>query len=254
MAFGLLSLLATTTFAPAAITGVPDNIEDWEALWSKVLTTNVDDAGRIDFAALANDHGDLERVVAFIGAVDPESRPAMFPESNDRLAYYINAYNALAMYGVINKGVPKSLAGFRKLTFFYFQRFKVGGRSISLYNFENKVIRPIGEERIHFALNCMVVGCPRLPQTAFSSATLDEQLEAATRTFIGEDRNVQLDLDRKELNLSSIFDFYTEDFLAKAPSLAAYVDSYRSENILADFKVQFIDYDWTVNIRKGAAE
>ena len=254
MAFGLLSLLTSATFAPAMTTGVPENVDDWEALWSDVLATNVDDAGRIDFASLAGDHGDLERVVAFIGAVDPVSRPAMFPERSDRLAYCINAYNALAMYGIVNKGIPKSLAGFRKLTFFYFQRFKVARKSISLYNFENQVIRPIGEERIHFALNCMVVGCPLLPKSAFSSASLEAQLEVATRTFIGEDRNVQLDQDRRELRISSIFDFYTEDFLAKAPSLAAYVDRYHSEEIPTDIKVRFIDYDWTVNVRDGSSE
>lgn len=252
MAFSLLSFLTAATTASSETGNVPTSVAEWESLWTEVLAANVDDAGRVDFTALVDDHSDLERVVAFIASVDPQSRPELFPSRNDRLAYYINAYNALAMFGVIKKRVPKNLDGLRKVTFFFLQRFKVGGRSISLYNLENKVIRPIGEERIHFALNCMVVGCPRLPQTAFTSAKLEEQLDGATRLFISEDRNVQIDLGKSELRLSSIFDFYTEDFLDKAPNLTAYVKRYRTEEIPANYKVRFIDYDWTVNVRKRA--
>lgn len=251
MAFGLLSMLMITTTAPAIADGIPESVGEWESLWTEVLAANVDDAGRIDFASLVNDHRDLDQVVAFIGAVDPRTRPDLFPERSDQLSYYINAYNALAMFGVINKRVPRSLAGFSKFTFFYWQKFRIGGKSISLYSLENDIIRPMGEERIHFALNCMVVGCPLLPRTAFSAANLSDQLETAARTFIAEDRNVQIDSDRRELRLSSIFDFYTEDFTAVAPSLNAYVDRYRADDVPADYKVRFIDYDWTVNTRRG---
>ena len=124
----------------------------------------VDDAGRIDFAALAQDHADLDRVVAFVAAVDPTSRPQRFSDRTARLAFYINAYNALAMSGIVDAAVPQGLGGLTKFSFFYLRKFVVGGKSISLYDLENQLIRPLGEERIHFALNCMVVGCPRLPR------------------------------------------------------------------------------------------
>lgn len=77
------------------------------------------------------------------------------------------------MYGVVDAGVPDSLGGLTKFTFFYLRRFTIGGKSVSLYSFENDVIRPLGEERVHFALNCMVVSCPRLPRTAFTADQLD---------------------------------------------------------------------------------
>jgi hypothetical protein len=77
----------------------------------------------------------------------------------------------LAMHGVVQAGIPDSLGGFRKVSFFYLQKFNIGGKSMSLYHFENEVIRPLGEERVHFALNCMVIGCPKLPRSAFSLAS-----------------------------------------------------------------------------------
>ena len=151
------------------------------------------------------------------------------------------------MYGVVHAGIPQNLGGLRKFSFFYLQKFTIGGKSISLYDFENDVIRPMGDERIHFALNCMVVGCPRLPRKAFDGAALDSQLEVAARTFVGESRNVWMDPSRREVRLSAIFDFYTKDFLEHAPSLVAYLNRYQSGPIPPDFKVRFFDYDWTVN-------
>jgi Protein of unknown function, DUF547 len=139
-----------------------------------------------------------------------------------------------------------------KFTFFYLRTFTIGGKSISLYKFENDVIRPLGEERVHFALNCMVVSCPRLPRVAFSAAGLEGQLDTAARSFIGETRNVWIEHAKREVRLSAIFDFYTEDFLAHAPSLVAYVNRYRAAQIPSDFKVHFLEYHWTVNHRKWA--
>src|SRR5215471_8884574 len=153
---GLLSLVTIATPVPARDAAAANlSIGEWEALWTKVLIRHVDDSGRIDFDALSHNHADLDRVVAFIAAVDPASRPERFPDRQSHLAFYINAYNALAMYGVVQAGVPESLGGLTKFTFFYLRTFTIGGKSISLYKFENDVIRPLGEERVHFALNCM---------------------------------------------------------------------------------------------------
>jgi len=251
MALGLLSLISTR--APAlGIATEAWNIGEWETAWTKVLTRYVGDSGRIDFASLRQNHTDLDRVVAFIAAVDPDSQPQRFPDKHLRLAFYINAYNALAMYGIVQAGVPESLGGLTKFTFFRLRTFTVGGNSISLYKLENDLIRPLGEERVHFALNCMVVSCPRLPRVAFSAAALDGQLDTAARTFIEDTRNVWIDHANREVWLSAIFDFYTQDFLAHARSLIAYVNRYRATQIPADFNVRFLDYHWTVNHRKWA--
>ena len=250
IAFGLLMLLFTATpNVRGAPREEPLTLPEWESLWSAVLTRYVGDAGRVDFTALAQDHGDLDRVVAFVAVVNPVSTPQIFPDRASRLAFYINAYNALAMHGVVESGVPASLGGLTKLTFFYFKKFTVGGKSISLYDLENDVIRPVGEERVHFALNCMVVSCPRLPRTAFTADALERQLDMAARTFLAEKRNVSIDPVKREVWLSAIFDFYTKDFLVHAPTLIDYVKRYRTEPIPPEFKVRFFDYDWTVNDR-----
>ena len=217
--------------------------------WARVLERFVDDAGRVDFAALARERGDLERFVAWVYAVGPDNAPQHFPTRAHVIAYHLNAYNALAMYNVLERGVPESLAGLEKLKFFVLRKLKVGGAPLSLYAFENDVIRPLGEERVHFALNCMARGCPRLPRTPFRAENLEESLEREARLFLGEARNVRTDPGRRIAQLSEILKFYSEDFLAKAPSLIAYVNRFRAEQIPEDYEIAFIPYDWTVNSR-----
>jgi hypothetical protein len=223
------------------------SIDAWQEAWSRVLIRHVDARGRIDFAGLAGDHAELDEVVRFIAAVDPVSSPARFPTPNSRLAYYIDTYNALAMHGVLEAGVPKRFDWLGRVRFFYFRKFMVGGHAISLYSLENDVIRPLGDPRVHFALNCMSVSCPRLPQAAFTAKGLDNELNAAAREFVGDDRNVDVDRERREVRLSAIFKFYTKDFLVRSPSLLAYVNRYRSEQIPLSDKIAFMDYDWSVN-------
>src|SRR5215813_4308093 len=250
---GLLSLVSIATLVPARDAATTNlSVGEWEALWTKVLIRHVDDSGRVDFDALSRNHADLDRVVAFIAAIDPTSQPERFPDRQSRLAFYINAYNALAMYGVVQAGIPESLGGLTKFAFFYLRTFTVGGKSISLSKFENDVIRPLGDERVHFALNCVAVSCPRLPRVAFSAAVLDGQLDTAARSFIRDTRNVWIEHAKREVWLSAIFDFYTADFLAHAPSLIAYVNRYRALQIPSDFKVRFLEHHWTVNHRKWA--
>lgn len=99
----------------------------------------------------------------------------------------INSYNALSMFNVIESGIPTSHAGWRKFNFFFFHRFTIGARTISLYNYENDVIRPfarsVGDPRVHFALNCSALSCPILPRLPFTAEALDAELMRATTAF-----------------------------------------------------------------------
>ncbi len=234
---------ATTVPAPRIETPAAAPID----AWTRVLERFVDERGRVDFDALARDRGDLDRYVAWVYTVGPDNAPTLFPTRAHVLAYHLNAYNALAMYNVIEDGIPATLAGPKKVDFFALRRLRVGGAPLSLYAYENDVIRSLGDERVHFALNCMVVGCPRLPRAPFDAATLEAALERETRFFFAEPRNLEVDPARRAVRMSEILDFYPEDFLARSPSLVAYVNRYRSPPIPADYRVEFIPYDWTIN-------
>ncbi len=217
--------------------------------WARVLEKFVDERGEVDFRALARSRADLDAFLDYVAWASPRSTPESFPIREAQLAYYVNAYNALSMFNVIDSGFPKSLAGLTKLWFFGFKRFTIGGERVSLYALENDVIRPLGDERVHFALNCMSVGCPRLPREPFRPDKLQQQLDEAAIQFFGEARNLRMLPERKLVRVSSILKFYAEDFLAKSPTLIAYVNKYASPKVPDDYGIEFVDYDWTVNDR-----
>jgi len=120
---------------------------------------------------------------------------------------------------------------------------------MSLYAYENDIIRKVGEERVHFALNCMSKGCPRLPRIPFTGKKLDKELAEQARFFFSEERNVRVDEKEKKVYLSEILDFFPKDFLAKAPSLIAYANLHRPKvkSLPETYEVDFIPYDWKVN-------
>ncbi len=248
----LASLLAILLLAGCASVSRPvhsptaDIAPPYEA-WARVLEKYVDDQGRINFAGVAKDRTDLDRFVAYVYDVGPNNQPQRFPTPEHVLAFHINAYNALAMHKVIESDIPQTLAGLKKIGFFYLGKVQVGGEPISLYDYENKVIRALNEPRIHVALNCMSIGCPRLPREPFLPEKLDQQLDREARLFYNEVRNVEVNASRRVLRLSEILDFYTADFLAKAPSLAVYVNRYRLSPVPENYTVEFIAYDWTIN-------
>ena len=245
---GALAGCATLRVTPP-VTPLPS---DEAFAWPSVLREAVDEQGRVDFRLLAGNRGALDIVVAGIERTAPNNVPEQFPTLEDRLAFHINAYNALAMYNVVRSGIPNRLSLLDRVEFFKLTKVVVGGQAISLYDYENDVIRPLKEERIHFALNCMAVSCPRLPRTPFTAEGLEAQLDAAAREFFANPRNVQVDDAARLVRLSSIMDFYPEDFLRRAPTLAAYANRYLANPTPADYKVTFIPYDWTINAQPRA--
>ncbi|HUP91757.1 MAG TPA: DUF547 domain-containing protein [Solimonas sp.] len=216
--------------------------------WERVLQYRVDDRGHIDFVGLAGDRSDLDRVVSHVYAHSPRDQPSLYPAKSNVLAYHLNAYNALAMYQVLDAGVPDSIGGFRKLRFFG-RSVQVGGQPTTLKEYKDQ-IRKLGDPRVHFALNDMVIGSPRLARRPFKAELLNQQLDIETRYFFVENRNVRVDDKEKTVYLSELLDMYSDDFLQKAPSLVAYVNQYRDAKVPESYKVRFIPFDWSVNQRR----
>lgn len=212
------------------------------AAYGRVLQRFVDERGYVDFGALAQDRADLDRYIRFIAAKPLDS----FAPGDERLAHYINSYNALSMFNVVESGIPRTHAGWRKVVFFAFRRFVIGGRRLSLYGYENDVIRKIGDPRIHFALNCSAVGCPRLPREPFMAAGLSQQLDRETRRFFSSPEHLRIDRADSTAYASGLLDFYREDFVADAGSPLAFVNRYVTEPVPAGYALRIIPYDWTI--------
>jgi hypothetical protein len=258
-----VAVLAGVTISRMAGAAEPASPGFSHDVWGKVLREFVDNRGRVDYAALASSRQDLDTYVSRIEKEGPRTTPQAFPSSAHKLAYYLNAYNALVFKGVLARGPEKEsvwkgglISGY---SFFVGMKVRVDGEETSLKSFEDKVIRAqFKDPRIHAALNCASIGCPRLPQEAFEPSRLEQQLDAAMTEFVEEERNVSLNEKARDVTISKIFDWFDSDFLdhekAKGtarPVLIDYINRYRKSKPALDrtLKVRFFDYDKRINSR-----
>lgn len=242
--------------------------------FARVLAGAVDDRGRVDYAGLKRDPGELPAYFAALAETSPDRAPERFPNRDDELAYWINAYNAVTLTlvldaypigSVLDVPNPRALFFLPKLAgFFVFRRFELGGDETSLYFLENDVVRErYGEPRIHFALNCASASCPRLPAEPFWPDRLEAQLQRETERFFSERRNVEVDDASRRVFLSAILDWYRGDYLdwlerehPELPrDLVTYASLYAPPEVAArlraareaDYEVVFRPYDWSLN-------
>ena len=230
--------------------------DDWQA----VLTEFVNDEGFVDYQGLVENRSRLDRYLKMIHTYSPESHPNLFPTSDQALAYYLNAYNALVFEGVLARG-PETDSVWSGLisgyNFFGKMKVKVGGETTNLKKLEEKKILAVfPEARVHAALNCASVGCPPLGRDAYLAETLDAQLQAATERWVNDPYHCEVDDDARTVTLNKIFDWFRSDFIQHEkrlgnpePSLISFVNRFRPEDqqIPAHYTVRFAPYDKKIN-------
>ena len=224
------------------------SITQAEKGYAAVLMKHVNEKGEVDFAGLRDDRSDsgIQALESYVQAIAVTPLNAA-TTADARLAHMLNAYNALSMYNVIASGIPSSHAGLSKVTFFLLRKFEIGGALMSLYTFENEIIRKLDEPRIHFALNCSAVSCPVLPRQPFTASSLNDELNRETKAFFARPDNLRIDEVMRVIYFNEILKFYTEDFTpSHAPNLVAYAQRYISKILPKDYAVRFLPYDWTI--------
>ena len=231
--------------------------------WGRVLAKYVDERGFVDYRGLAEDRSTFDRYMARLRAASPRSDPALFPTEDHELAYYINAYNAWVFWGVLDRGPDiDSVWGLfgTGISFFSGMDIELGGRETDLKALEDEVIRAeYGDARVHAALNCASVSCPRLPREAFTGEELDAQLDAAMHEFVTDPKHLKVDRGARRVAMSKIFDWYSGDFLADAeergvrePNLIDYANLHRGDagKIPRTYEIAFFEYDKGLNARR----
>ena len=188
--------------------------------WAAVLDEVATDDGFVEWDKIKdNTNGVRDTLYGYvgeIGAASPENRPELFPNDSDKIAYYINAYNALCMYGVVQRGYPGNVLrpGFVDPgALFFVDRFYTGGERTNLDTLEQSTLDRTGRDpRLHFAFNCMSYSCPPLRSEPFEGDRLVEQLRDQGERYLSDERAAVRD-DEDTVKLNSIFtSFYRDDF------------------------------------------
>ena len=248
-----LGVVATVLLLHAPGIGEPFDHRPFDA----ILRTYVNAEGEVDYSGLKANRSSLDAYVDSLARISPKSHEGRFASRAEKLAYWINAYNALVLRGVIDAYPVKSVKDIKYLSGFFNRTWHtVGGESYTLNNIEHDILRAeFVEPRIHAAINCASVGCPRLEARAFFSDDIDSRLEAAITTFLREERTVTIDIQNKTVKLSKILDWFESDFVGwyktkfsvDDPTILDYVALYVKEGFKSSWKVKYHKYDWTLN-------
>ena len=246
---GLLAMPAAAV-TPA---GKPVSHASWTALLGEFVKRSPDGVNRVDYRGLkARGETRLKTYVAMLEGARPS---AMRPQA--RKAYWINLYNAKTLDIVLSRypvgsirdislpgpdGKPADGPWSAKL-------LKVEGAELSLDEIEKRILGPeFKDVRVHYALNCLSIGCPNLLPEAFIAGRLDRQLDGAARAFVNHPRGITIKPGRVEA--SSIYEWYEGEFggfKGVIAHMTLYARPELRRRLASVTKIDTFDYDWKLN-------
>lgn len=245
--FNLLFLLCFSFLAKAQNTAQ-------HQVFSDILVKYVNAKGEVDYAGLKKNEMLLDSYLKQLTS----SKITKTWTVNERLSFWINAYNAFTIKLILNhwqNGQLKSIKDIgstikipRVSDGWSIKFIEIDGKTYSLNNIEHDIIRKqFAEPRIHAALVCAAKSCPKLRQEAYEATKLHQQLDAQMLDFLNDSQKNKI--EESKMTLSSIFNWYGSDFTAKMP-LVNWVNKYSKTKASATATISFMDYDWSLNFWK----
>jgi hypothetical protein len=229
----VLCFIASSTLAQS-----PDHTP-----FDTLLKSTVND-GLIDYTTIKQKH--LNDLTTYLDTLAKTDVPKL--EKNDQLAYYINLYNASMIKTICDRLKPDYTPSEYDYKVFKEPLVRTGGKTISLNDLENNIIRPTFKDpRIHVALVCGARSCPPILPRAYKADDLDATLDQNMKNFVNDKFRNPIDESKRTLKLSHIFDWYADDFGGKQ-AVPAYISKIAGKDYTG-WKVEFVDYSWDLNIK-----
>ena len=221
----------------------------------------------VDYQKLKDGRSALDAYIASMAEASASQLEATSVDA--RLAFWINAYNACMLKLVVDHYPIERDGGlFSRIRnavadrpansvwqipdVFSAKHCRIAGAERSQDEIEHEIIRPLGDPRIHFAVNCAARSCPPLWPDAYTGDELDTQLDRAVRNLVGDPENFRVERGtRTTVRLNRVLDWYGDDFggiEGLKTFLIPYVPSATAQDLLdARTDIEFFDYDWTLN-------
>lgn len=225
--------------------------------YDELLGRIVQEDGTVNYNVLSANREALDVFVAALA--EPSREGAAAPTA----AFWINAYNALVLYSVLETDRPSSVLdvdGWIPVDgagFFFERAFRVRGEQLSLWDIEHERLRGVKmDHRIHAALNCASRSCPPLRAGLYSPGTLNSQLDEQMRMWL-RDPTRGLKMVKGTPYFSDIFRMFSRDFyhFSSGQDLCKITAKYAKREHrkrLLDLSAQgcphgYLSYDWRLN-------
>lgn len=221
--------------------------------WTELLKKHVGTDGLVDYKGFI---ADKEKLQSYLDLVS-KNPPAKSWDENDKIAYWLNAYNAFTVKLIVDNYPVKSIKDLGPANQIIFintpwdkKFFSIGKKTMTLNNIEHRILRnSFTEPRIHFALNCASMSCPKLRNEAYNGTTLDAQLTEQAVAFLSDTTRNQPNANNSKL--SSIFNWYGGDMKKWSNlSLIEYINKYSPVKISENANIDYLKYNWNLNDKK----
>ncbi len=208
--------------------------------WNNLLKDHVSKQGNVNYKGFKANRKALLNYITSLG----QNLPTDAWTRDEKLAYWINAYNAMTVDLILRYYPIESIKGIKKP---WHQRYwKLGEKWYNLDEIEHKILRKMNEPRIHFAIVCASFSCPKLQNEAFNALKLESQLENATKTFINDPKRNYI--TPTKIEISKIFAWFDKDFLVNnTGSIIQYINRYSDVKISQKTPKRFMNYNWDLN-------
>ncbi|MCH7518522.1 MAG: DUF547 domain-containing protein [Candidatus Dadabacteria bacterium] len=254
-----------------------DSFDHSYATYNSLLNRYVINA-RVNYEGFINSRAEFETFLRTLGSVDENVFESWTEEQ--RLAFWINAYNAFTIKAIIDHYPIKR--SFTLVGIFYAPsdsilqikgvwtklQFRALGNMVTLEEIEHETLRKkFNEPRIHMAINCASISCPDLRNEAYTPEKLEEQLADASIKFVNNpDKGVYVNEQSGKVKLSKIFKWFGDDFINNYGSKKLFNNYSLKENAVLNFtsdyieseevkeylmnnklKIGYLGYDWHLN-------
>ncbi len=231
-------LLVVTSVSQAADT------RTLNALFDGILAEHVKD-GYVDYPAIARN----VRFAKYLESL-AEFNLESLTDDKEKLAFWLNVYNALVIKNIIDGKSPNGMMDHMK---FFRSNIKIGGHGFDLNAIESDVLRKFKDPRVYFAIVPGTSSAPKLRAQAFVGEEVDQQLDSATRDFINDKRRNRFSAALQAAKLSKIFEQHRDEFGNTDKELLNYVAGYVNDEDVAKilkrgtYSIKFMEYDATIN-------
>ena len=206
--------------------------------WNSILKSNVTSSGKVNYVSMKTKLSNIETYITNLESLSDQSTWS----KNEKLAYWINLYNAATVRLIIQNYPTTSITSLNGGKPWDKKVVTISGKSYTLNQIENDIIRPrFKEPRIHFAVNCAAVSCPKIMNSAFTADKLNYQLTKQAKAFINGSKN---SINENSVEISKIFEWYAVDF---GSSIIEYLNKYSTTQINSEATIGYKEYNWNLN-------
>jgi hypothetical protein len=239
-------------WAEAGLSKVAIDHGAWDAFLSKHVQEGRDGINRIAYGKVGR--ADREALGGYLAMLQ---KVAIRRFSRDeQRAYWINLYNAATVEVVLEHYPVDSIMkidispGLFAKGPWKKKLLAVEGEGVSLDDIEHRILRPLWRDpRTHYAVNCASLGCPNLQPRAYTSANMEQLLDAGARAYVNHPRGARVEGGR--LVVSSIYVWFQPDFgggdAGVIEHLKQHAEPKLKKALAGARRIGAHEYDWSLN-------